>query len=218
MDAYYPIFLNISGKRVVVVGGGKIAEGKVDKLMDCGAKITVISPVLTNKLRERASKGEVTYIPREYQDGDLTGAYMALVATDDNAVNQTAADEARDRGILVNTADDVKNCDFIAPAIVQRGDLTIAISTAGRSPAMARRMREELEQLFTEEYADLLTVLSQARTIVRRNGLRPDPEVWQEAIDDELKAMVRRGELSAAKDRLVATLAEKTATPSAQRE
>lgn len=214
MDAYYPIFLNVSGKRVVVVGGGKIAEGKVDKLMDCGSKITLISPVLTNKLRERASKGEVTYIAREYQDGDLADAYMALVATDDNAVNQAAADEARDRGILVNTADDVKNCDFIAPAIVQRGDLTIAISTAGRSPAMARRIREELEQLFTQEYADLLTVLSQARAIVRRNGLRPDPEVWQEAIDDELKAMVRRGELSAAKDRLVATLAEKTATPS----
>ncbi len=206
MEVYYPIFLSIKGKRCVVIGGGKIAEGKVDKLLDCDAIVTVISPELTDKMRERATRNEFTYIPRVYEKGDIKGSYLALVATDDRKVNQTAADEARELGILVNTADDVKNCDFIAPAIVQRGDLTIAISTAGRSPAMARRVREELQELFTDEYANLLTVLAEARAIIRGNGMRPDPEEWQRAIDDELRSLVRRGELEAAKDRLVSTL------------
>ncbi len=206
MDVYYPIFLTITGKRCVVIGGGKIAEGKVDKLLECGAVVTVVSPAMTDKMTERANRNEFTYIKRTYEKGDIKGVYLALVATDDNNVNQAAADEARELGVLVNTADDVKNCDFIAPAIVQRGDLTIAVSTAGRSPAMARRVREELEEIFTAEYADLLTVLAEARIIVRRKGLRPDPDEWQRAIDDELKSLVRRGELEAAKDRLVSTL------------
>ncbi|MSQ14596.1 MAG: bifunctional precorrin-2 dehydrogenase/sirohydrochlorin ferrochelatase [Dehalococcoidia bacterium] len=210
MDVYYPVFLSITGKRCVVIGGGKIAEGKVDKLLECGATVTVVSPVLTRKMKERSNKNEFTHLERTYQKGDIAGAYLALVATDDNKVNQSAADEARELGILVNTADDVKNCDFIAPAIVQRGDLTIAVSTAGRSPAMARRVREELEELFTPDYADLLTVLGDARTALRKSGLRPDAEEWQKAIDSELKSMVRRGELEAAKDRLVSTLEKHT--------
>ncbi len=215
MDVYYPIFLSITGKRCVVIGGGKIAEGKVDKLLECGAKVTVVSPNLTRKMKDRANKNEFAHVERAYQKGDIEGAYLALVATDDNKVNQSAADEARELGILVNTADDVKNCDFIAPAIVQRGDLTIAVSTAGRSPAMARRVREELEELFTPDYADLLTVLGDARTALRKSGLRPDPEEWQKAIDSEPKSMVRRGELEAAKDRLVSTLEKHTQATSA---
>ncbi|MBI4496573.1 MAG: bifunctional precorrin-2 dehydrogenase/sirohydrochlorin ferrochelatase [Chloroflexi bacterium] len=208
MPQYYPAFLDLQGKPVVIIGGGEVCEGKIPNLLECGATITLVAPAVTERIREWAHTGQITWIPREYQAGDLANAWIAVVGTDDPAVNQRAADEARARRILVNTVDDVKNCDFIAPAVVRRGELVLAISTGGGSPAMARYLREELQRTFPPEYAQLLQVLSDARTEVRRRGLRPSPERWQECIDDELKALVRAGALEEATARLVRMLSE----------
>jgi precorrin-2 dehydrogenase / sirohydrochlorin ferrochelatase len=212
---YYPIFIKLDGKPCVVIGGGEVAERKVETLLDSGAVVRLISPEYSDKIRARGDEGSITIEQRPYEPGDIDGAYMALVCTDDHEINQAAADEARRLGVLVNTADDVDNCDFIAPAILQRGDLIVAISTGGLSPAMARRVREELEEMFPPDYGDLLTVLSEVRTAVRGQGLRPDPEVWQQGIDSELREMVRRGELQAAQQRLTRFLKEHTSIKSA---
>ncbi|MBM2826980.1 MAG: siroheme synthase [Dehalococcoidia bacterium] len=210
MAGYYPIYLKLDGKKVVVVGGGEIAERKVATALECGAIITVVSPEYTNEIKTWGQEGRITIEQRPYADGDIAGCYMALVCTDDHGINQAAADEARKLGVLVNTADDVDNCDFIAPAIFKRGGLTLAVSTSGLSPAMARRVREELEEMFPPEYAELLSVLSQVRATLRGRGIRPDPEVWQQGIDEELKELVRQGELWAARERLTSFLVEKT--------
>ena len=136
----------------------------------------------------------------------MAGVYLAIVATDDNAVNRQAASEAQRERVLVNTVDDVAYCDFIAPAVVHQGDLTLAISTNGKSPAMARLVREELQAFLTSDYSDLLNVLEHVRGRLRRQNVRVSPDCWQEHIDDELKAMVRRGELRQAEEHLLADL------------
>lgn len=211
MPRYYPVFLDLQGKQAVVIGGGEIAERKIHGLVPCGARITLVSPELTPELERLAAEGTVTVHRRTYQPGDMKGAAIAVVGTDDPEVNHQAAEEARREGVLVNTVDDVAYCDYIAPALVQRGDLTVAISTHGKSPAMARRMREELERLITNEYADLLQVLENVRARLRRERVYPSPDCWQEHIDDGLRAMVRRGELEQAQERLARDLTRATA-------
>lgn len=206
MPTYYPVFLKLDGREAVIIGGGEVAERKVALLLACGARVTIVSPEVTGAIQRWAQEGRIRLEQRLYRPGDLTPAYLAIAATDDNRVNQAVMEEARSRGVLLNVVDDAEKCDFIAPAVVQRGDLVVAVSTGGKSPAMARRMREELEQLLTPEYGDLLEVLAQVRSQVRKLHLRPSPEYWQACIDEELKGLVRRGELEAAKARLLRML------------
>lgn len=208
MPQYYPVLLDVTDKPVVVVGGGLVSQRKLRLLLDSDARVTVIAPQATERIRAWASQGKIAWVVREYREGDLAGAWMAIIGTDDPAVNRRIVDEAHARHILINTADNAENCDFIVPAVVRRGDLTLAISTGAGSPAMARYLREELERLFPPEYAQLLQVLSEARVEVRRLAVSPDAERWQECIDDELKALIRAGDMEAAKTRLLRMLAE----------
>lgn len=206
MPRYYPVFLNLSGKRAVVIGGGAVTERKVATLLACGAQVTLISPELTPELERLVLEGAITARRRSYVPGDVKDAYIAVVGTDDLEVNHQAANEARQERVLVNTVDDVAYCDFIAPAIVQQGDLTLAISTNGKSPAMARRIREELEAYLTPDYADLLAVLEKVRIKLRRLQIAPGPDRWQEHIDEELRDMVRQRKLQEAEAHLLADL------------
>ena len=214
MPSYYPVYLDLDGKTAVVIGGGVVAERKVESLLAAGAAVTVISPQFTPGLEELAGAAKIQVLRRRYQAGDLAGAFVAIVGTDDTAVNRAAASEARAERVLVNTVDDVAYCDFIAPAVVRQGDITLAISTNGKSPSMARLLRETLESYLTPEYAHLLTVLQNVRLRLRHGGLRPTPEQWQEQIDEPLRALVRQGALVDAEDRLFRGLAAATGAQS----
>lgn len=204
---YYPVFLNISGRRCIVVGGGQVALRKVRTLLEHGANITVISPELCPELDQLAENGEIEVRQQGYREGDLAGAFVVIAATDDGAINQQVVREAREIGALINVVDDADNSDFIAPSVVRRGDITIAISTAGRSPALARKLRTKLEEHFSDEYASLVNLVGEVRTEVRQQGIPVDNERWQEALNlDLLIGLLRQGEAEKAKSMLLSNL------------
>jgi uroporphyrin-III C-methyltransferase / precorrin-2 dehydrogenase / sirohydrochlorin ferrochelatase len=150
----HPIFMDLGGQPVVVIGGGKVAERKIETLLEAGARITVVSPEATDLIARRAAEGRIGLSLRPYRTGDLQGCRLAYAATSDPEVNQAVRREAADSGIWLNAVDLPDLCDFITPAIVRRGDLTIAVSTNGRCPALAREIREEIERQYGPEYAE----------------------------------------------------------------
>ncbi|HLF86209.1 MAG TPA: bifunctional precorrin-2 dehydrogenase/sirohydrochlorin ferrochelatase [Nitrospiria bacterium] len=160
---YYPIYLDLKGRSVTVVGGGKVAERKVRTLISSHAVVTVISPDLTPRLQKVLAHGEFKYIKRRYRKGDLAGSMMVLVATDDRAANEGIASNIKDTNILINIADIPDKCNFILPSIVERGDLIISISTSGKSPAFAKQTRLELERIFGKEYELFIRILGMVR-------------------------------------------------------
>lgn len=194
LAAYYPLFLNISGRRCVVVGGGQVALRKVTTLLEHGAGVEVISPDFCAELSQLAEKGKIAVLRREYRVGDLEGAVIAIAATGNRSTNLAVAKEARARAVLVNVVDDAGNSDFIAPAYVRRGDITIAVSTAGQSPALARKIRTKLENNFGEEYASLAGLIGEVRSEVKRQGIKVNSDAWQEALDLDLLSELLRKE------------------------
>jgi siroheme synthase-like protein len=189
-----------------VIGGGREAQHKVRGLLAAGARLTIIAPKLTKELQGRLASGELDILQREYQDGDLAGYEVCMVATDDGAVNVQVAAEGKRQRIWVNAADDPANCDFILPAVVRRGAITLAASTGGTSPALARRLREELEAYLTEEMPALADLLGEVRAELKSRGLLPDAEVWQEAIDEKLRVLLAQRKYRQAKTRLLESL------------
>ncbi len=182
---YYPALLDLRGKRVVVVGGGAVATGKVRGLLPCGPEpLVVVAPDATAAIREHATAGALEWQARAYRDGDLAGADLAFAVTDDRALNARVAAEARRRRILVLAVDDRASCDFIAPALVRRGDLVVAVSTNGRSPAVARYVRERLERLVPTYWAELLEAAAAARVRLAEAGVEVAPERWQAALGE----------------------------------
>jgi len=167
--AYVPIFLDVTGRRCVVVGGGEVAARKVRSLVEAGAEVTVVSPCAVEELRGLARAKSILIIERKYAPGDMKDAALVYAATGDDDLNRCLHDEARRRGIPINVADAPELCSFIAPSLVSRGSLKIAISTEGASPAMARRIRERLERLFGPEYGVTLEVLRAARNHLKAN-------------------------------------------------
>jgi precorrin-2 dehydrogenase/sirohydrochlorin ferrochelatase len=160
---YYPIFLRVAGRLCVVIGGGRVAEQKVESLRRAGGHVTVISVQLTPRLAALAAAHDIVHEERNYASGDLAGFFLAYAATDDESVQARVVAEAQTAGVLLNVVDCPQACDFIIPSIVQRGELTIATSTGGASPAMARYIRQELERIFGPEYALALTLLRRLR-------------------------------------------------------
>jgi siroheme synthase-like protein len=204
---YYPIFLNIQGKRCVVIGGGKVALRKIKMLLDCGANVSVISPKPHPDIAKLSKERAIHLIQRDYESQDLKGAVIAIVCTDVKEVNRKVADEAKKAGILVNVADDPEPSDFIIPAFFRRGNLTLAVSTSGKSPALARKIRTKLEKSFGEEYASLLSLIGEVRSTLKEKGYIVDAEAWQEALDlDLLIQLVRSGQRKKAKVILLSKL------------
>jgi precorrin-2 dehydrogenase/sirohydrochlorin ferrochelatase len=207
MSSYYPIFLDLKGRRCVVVGGGSVAERKVGMLLEHQASVTVISPTLSRGLQHLADQGAVQTITRNYQTGDLKGAFLVIVATGDPSINATVAGQARKQRALVNVVDDPKASDFIVPSMVRRGDITIAISTAGKSPALSRKIRSELEKNFGTEYASLALLINEVRSELKRRGVTVNSDDWQEVLDlDSLIDMVQAGRSEEAKAILLSSL------------
>ena len=163
----FPIFVKLQGRLVVVVGGGEIAAGKIDGLLRAGAKVRVIAPEVHASFAEPIRSGKLEWVARKFQAGDVDGATLLIAATSAPGVNAAVFREAEARGILCNAVDDIENCHFYYGSIVQRGDLQIAISTNGKSPALAQRLRLELEQQFGPEYEVWLEWLGAARELLR---------------------------------------------------
>ncbi len=160
---YYPVFWNIAGKKCIVVGGGEVAERKVKRLLDCDAQVFVISSQLTPELARLNEKKIISHIAKEYSSEHIYGAVLVVGATDDEKTNTAIANDARNKGIPVNIVDDPQKCDFILPSLVEQGDLTIAIGTGGKSPALAHHLRKEMEAAYGEEYKILLNILGGLR-------------------------------------------------------
>lgn len=167
--SYYSVSLDLRGKSCLVVGGGKVAERKVLSLLKSRGEVTVISPKVTGYLAALINNQEISYLEREYQKKDLEGAFLVISATDSKDSNREVAKDCLERGILINAVDDPEYCNFIVPAVVRRGDLSIAVSTGGKSPAMAKAIREELEQQYGDEYELLLKKLGEIRKQVLKD-------------------------------------------------
>ena len=208
MPPYYPVYLDLDGRPCVIIGGGEVASRKVRGLLECRASLTVISPSVTPDIRERAETGELQWSAREYVEGDLKGAFLAIAATDRRPVNEAIADEAARNNVILNVVDDPSLCTFIAPAVVRQGEVTVALSTGGASPALARKLRESLEASDALQYADLAGVLSSARKELRRCGAQVHPDRWQDCITLELVDLVRDGRSEEALERLMSNLLE----------
>jgi precorrin-2 dehydrogenase / sirohydrochlorin ferrochelatase len=167
---YYPVFLDILGKKCVVVGGGEVAARKVNRLLDCSAKVFVVSPKLSPELVTLKVQNAIEHIAADYNVQFVEGAALVIGATDDEKTNAVISSDARSLGIPVNIVDDPQKCDFILPSVVERGDLTIAIGTSGKSPALARHVRKELEAKYGVEYAALLKILGGLRRQMKNSS------------------------------------------------
>ena len=204
---YYPVSLSLSGRKCLVVGGGSVAQRKVATLLEHGAEVRVISPELCPELEQMAARGLKKALAREYQSGDLEGAFVVIAATDDGKINDLVAQEAEQRGALVNVVDDPTGSNFIVPSYLRRGDITVAVSTAGRSPALALKIRHRLEKEFGAEYASLARLIDDVRSELKEGGNTVSGESWQRAIDiDLLSKMLRDGQTAKARAALLSSL------------
>jgi precorrin-2 dehydrogenase/sirohydrochlorin ferrochelatase len=171
-------------------------------LLEAGARVTVVSPVLAPAVLEIARDGRLRWWPREYAAGDVAGFALVMVATDDDGVNARVAAEARARAIWVNCADDPARCDFILPSVLRRGPLTVSVSTGGASPTVAHLVREELEAVLPPDYAALTEVVADVRRGLRERGIALDAQRWRDALDGELRRLVAAGRPAEARERL----------------
>lgn len=202
MTAYYPVYIQLGAQPCVVIGGGKVAEGKVDGLLAAGGRVTVIAPEITPHLQHLADRGEIDHRAREYRAGDLTGAFIVICATDQPAINHQVWQQASADGQLVNVVDDTPHCNFIAPAILRQGDLTIAISTGGKAPALAVRLKERFQREIGPEYERFLELAGELREQLARHV--PDFEkrrsLWYELVDSDALDLLARGDEPAARE------------------
>ena len=163
MTSLFPMFLKLEGRRCLVVGAGTVAEGKISSLLLSGAEVRVVAPSANGAVREWVRTGAIGWENREFSPADLDRAFLVIVATSSKEVNQAVFREAQSRRVLCNVVDDPEHCDFYYPAVVRRGQLQIAISTAGESPALAQKLRRELEIQFGPEYETWVEQLGKVR-------------------------------------------------------
>lgn len=202
MTNYYPAFINLCGKNCVVVGGGKVAERKVASLLSTGADVTVISPVLTDTIEKHKKRGRIRHIKRDYKKGDLKNAFLVIAATSDERVNSKVSGDAP---FLVNVVDRPELANFIVPSVVSRGPMTIAISTSGASPAMAKAVRKELELLYNKDFGQFLAFLKQ----LRKKAVRDIPDnkkrerLLKEVASKEIFGILRKNGFKAAREEVI---------------
>jgi precorrin-2 dehydrogenase/sirohydrochlorin ferrochelatase len=186
--SYFPIFLELEGKKALVVGGGKVAQRKIESLLEHGASIGIIAKQLTTKLNKLVESGKIEHVGKEFKDKHLDDAFLVIAATDEKQLNHRISERARKRGLLINAVDQPSDCDFIFPSIVKRGDLLIAISTSGKSPALAKKLKKELESRFGREYETLLVLMGRLRREILSKGLSQDENnrIFHEIVDSDI--------------------------------
>jgi len=193
---FYPISLDISNEKCVVVGGGDVAERKIIRLLECGARVVLVGKTITPGLRAMKDKETIEHVPDDYREEHIEGAFLVIGATDRNDVNERIYRDSRSRGILVNVVDEPARCNFIVPAIFRRKDLLIAISTGGKSPALARKLREKMEEKYGPEYGILLDIMGNLRKkIIARGGTSAENKrIFESVLDSDILRHVREEE------------------------
>ena len=197
----YPVCLNIEGKECIVVGGGSVAERKVMTLIESGAEVTVISPYLTSKLQELVEEKNIRHISSIYADEFIERPFLIIAATDDQDTNRKVYQYAKTNNILVNVVDDPELCTFLAPAIVRRGDLTISVSTSGKSPLLSRRIKEDIESKYGPEYAELVRLMGEMRSeiIVKYSSSKDRLKAFSKILDSDILDILADGDYDKAK-------------------
>jgi len=192
---YYPIHLDIQNKNCLVVGGGGVGTRKVETLLKCGANVTVVSPAISQRLRNLAESARLTLKPRPYRTEDIEGMFLVIGASDDETLNRQISSDADRRNTLCNIADQPEKCNFILPSIVRRDDLVITISTSGRSPALAKKLRKKLERRFGPEYGDFLKLMGAIRSKLLSQAHEPEVHkpLFEQLIDSNLIALIQAG-------------------------
>jgi precorrin-2 dehydrogenase/sirohydrochlorin ferrochelatase len=192
---YYPIHLDIQNRQCLIVGGGAVGTRKVNTLLECGARVTVVSPEPTPQLTRLASEGSITLEKRDYRSDDITGMFLVIGATDDESLNRRVSKDAERAHILCNIADRPEVCNFILPSIVRRGDLVITVSTSGKSPALAKHLRQKLEAQFGREYADFLLLMGTIRKKLLSQAHAPEAhkDLFHKLIESNLIELMQAG-------------------------
>jgi len=208
---YYPVFLNVEAKKTIVVGGGKIAERKILSLIKAGADVTVVSPSITKRLLREKTAKKIRHIQRAYKTGDLKGAFLVIAATNSPDINIQISAEAP---ALLNVVDVPMHCNFIAPSIVKRGDLTIAISSGGASPAFAKAIRKELEKKYGNEFSGYLRFIKkiriEAKSRIKENKARE--KFLKSLASDKILDSLRKKGLSDVRKSILQKLMKLTAS------
>lgn len=201
MFRYYPAYLDIKGKRCLVAGGGEIAERKVNLLLKCCARVSVISPDLTKRLKKLNSKGKIKFLKGEFKEKYLKDIFLVIGATDSRKVNLKIYKAASKKNILVNIVDSPELCNFIVPSVVERGGLTIAISTGGKSPALSKKIRKELEDRYGLEYAKFLNIMGGLRKRISHKicDKKKREEIYNKLVDSDIIELIRNGDNEAVK-------------------
>jgi len=190
----FPVFLKLSARRCLVVGAGTIAESKIASLLEAGGRVRVVAPQATPQVRAWAQSNRIKWLQRPFQPGDLEDMFLIIAATSSTELHERIFEEATQRGVLCNIVDVPHLCDFYYPSIVQRGHLQIAISTAGQSPALAQRLRKQLEGQFGPEYEEWLAQLGEARDKLRSASLDPEERkrlLHENASEEAFEAFLR---------------------------
>jgi precorrin-2 dehydrogenase/sirohydrochlorin ferrochelatase len=207
---YYPIYLDVKDKKCLVVGGGAVGARKVETLLECGAMVTVVSIDAAEKLKKLSNSGVILLRERAFHSADLDGVFLVIGATDNEDLNAGIHAEAERRGVLCNIADRPEACNFILPSIVNRGDLIIAISTSGKSPAFAKKLRRQLEAQFGDEYAEFLNLMG----AIRKKLLSKDHEadahkhLFEQLIERDLVQMLKNADTDTINALLMEVLGE----------
>jgi len=196
----FPMFVKLSGRLCLVVGAGPVGEAKIEGLLASGAAVRVLAPQATPAVEDWARAGRIVWDARTFEPADLEGTFLVVAATSSVEVNDSVFREAQRRGVLCNVVNDPEHCDFYYPAVVRRGDLQIAISTSGRSPALAQRLRRELEEQFGPEYEAWIEQLGQKRKELLSHEMDPDERrrlLHQQASREAFETFIRELELTA---------------------
>ena len=208
----YPINLDVGGELCLVVGGGRVALGKVKELLLCGAKVKVVAPSICDELSELAEGSALRLLERHYAASDLDGCLIAIAATGDSAVNREVFRDGQQLGVLVNSADDPQNCRFTLPARLRRGDLLITVSTEGRSPAMASWLRQQIEASLDDNIDQMLHLAAEVRAEIQAQGIPTEPLDWTTALDNGILDLIQEGKPAEAKARLRTSLGISSST------
>ncbi len=195
MKKYYPVSLDMTDKRCVIIGGGAVAERKAQRLIECGAQVTIVSRTLTPLLEDRKKANTLEHIDTDYEKKTLRGAFLVISATDRDEVNAQVSQDALSLGMLVNIVDDPDRCNFILPSLVQQGDLSIAISTGGKSPALARKIKEDLQQQYGPEFRTLIGIMGSLRKKILAQGhaAEANKAVFEALVHSDMLQAIREG-------------------------
>lgn len=196
MSRYYPVFLELEGKKALVVGGGRVAQRKIETLLEHGALVNVVAVELNRPIAAMVEKGLIQYLGQDFSENHLEHIFLVIAATNDISLNRHISEKAQQKGLLVNAVDQPSECNFIVPSVLRRGDLVVAVSTSGKSPAFARKVREDLEAHFGEEFASFLTLMGNLRELVLSRGFSQEQNkvLFEKLIASPLLVSIRNND------------------------